>query len=857
MLSSSAAFEDALQQTLAAALPALGDFGFFDIVDGSTVRRISRAHEADDIQELLKATRWTRQQDARNLCALSSGEAALHSDIDDAWYVSVAGSPDHLALLRLLAFGSMLTVPVRFQDETIGAITLFMGRSGRRHSAEHLESAHDLAALASTVVANARLVEQYARSQAALQASQQRLQLAMAAGDLGTWDWEVAEDRVSWSEAVYRLHGVTPAQFGGRVADFAALIHPDDRERVQREIEATLTEGTRYAVEFRVRWPDGTVRWLATQAQLERDAGGTPVRMTGATFDVTERVQLLAAERAARTEAERVRRRLELLAAASSLLSASLEPAETLRRLGEVLTPAVADWTRIDLLDGDGNLVRGLAYNADPARSQRTTATVNRLRGLTETVGSMAWCVRTGQSYTVNYESPEGFAAAGDAALLEFARDIGMHALSITPLIARGRTLGALAVLQAESGRLVTPDDAALLVDIAQRAALAIDNARLYSEAKAARQQAELASRAKDEFLAMLGHELRNPLAPIVNTLGIMALRDGSVFREERRLIERQVDNLSRLVDDLLDVARIARGDVQLRCERVALADVLSRAAELAAPLLVSRRHTLSLSPPPKELCLDADVGRLSQVFANLLTNAARYTPEGGRIAVEVAVEGDRCIVSVADNGQGITPDLLPRVFDLFVQGQQGPDRASGGLGVGLALVKNLVGLHGGSVSATSPGPGRGSVFTVSLRIAPDQSPAVEVPSSGALAVPASGRRVLVVDDNRDAAESLALLLEMSGCKVTTAIDPFAGLALVEEVSPDVAILDIGLPGIDGYDLAARIRATEAGRTCRLIALTGYGMAEDRARTRAAGFDAHLVKPVELAALLEALRHGD
>ena len=859
MLSSSQAFEDALHQTMAAALPTLGDFGFFDLVDGESVRRTARAHEADDIEALLKTTQWLRPECAGiNLCALSTGEAAMHLDIDDAWYLRVARSPEHLALLRRLAFGSMLTVPVRFRGETIGALTVFMGRSARRHTAEHLDSANDLAALAATVVANARLVEQYARSQAALQTSQQRLRLAMAAGDLGTWEWEVAEDRVTWSEAVYRLHGVTPQDFGGRVADFARLIHAEDRARVQQQIETTLAEGAPFVVEFRVVWPDGTIRWLATRAQLERNAAGAPLRMTGATYDVTERVQLLAAERAARADAERTRRRLELLAAASALLSSSLEPAITLRRLGEVLTPAVADWCRIDLLDADGTLVRGLAYNADPARTQRATEAVQRLRGLPETVGSMAWCVRTGQAYTVNHASPEDFAAAGDAALLEFARSIGMHALSITPLVARGRTLGALAVLQAESGRSITADDAALLGDIAQRAALAIDNARLYSEAETARQQAELANRAKDEFLAMLGHELRNPLAPIVSTLRVMAMRDDRVFRQERRLIERQVDNLARLVDDLLDVARIARGDVRLRRERVALAEVLARAAEMAAPLIESRRHALRLALPPEELCLDADAGRLNQVFANLLTNAARYTPEGGEISVEAAVEEGRCVVTVADNGQGIESELLPRIFDLFVQGQQGPDRANGGLGVGLALVKNLVGLHGGSVSAVSTGPGRGSAFKVTLPLAASPPAAAgTTPAESTPATPARRERVLVVDDNQDAAEALAALLEMNGCEVRVATDPIAGLALLEEFAPGVAILDIGLPRIDGYGLAARIRATEVGRSCRLIALTGYGMAEDRARTRAAGFQAHLVKPVEPEALLEAVRRRD
>jgi PAS domain S-box-containing protein len=873
LLASSLAFEDALRHTIAAALPALGDFGFFDVVDGDDVRRTARAHDDDALETLLATTRWVRQEraDGLNLCALSSGEAAAHFEIDDAWYCKVAESPEHLAILRRLAFGSMVSVPVRFRDETIGALTLFMGGSGRRHSPEHLASAHDLAALAASVVANARLVERHARSEAALKSSQERLRLAMEAADLGTWDWDIANDRVAWTDAVYRLHGVAPGAFAGTVDAFASLVHADDRARVQGEIEQALAGGGPYEIEFRVVWPsDGSVHWLATRAHVERDRDGRPLRMAGATYDVTERVQLLAAERAARAEAERARGRLELLASASALLSQSLQPDVTLRRLGEILVPAVGDWCRIDLLDASGTLVRGIAYHADPVQARIGTDAVHRLRANPETVGSMAWCVRTGQAHTHNFGSPEDFVRTGDAALLEFARIIGMRALSITPLVARGRTLGALAVLQAESARNFSADDEALLGEIARRAALAIDNARLYSDAEAARQQAELANRTKDEFLAMLGHELRNPLAPIVTTLKLMALRDDSQFRNERQLIERQVNNLARLVDDLLDVSRIARGDVQLRRERIDLRDVLRRAAETAAPLLQARRHRLHLQLPADPLTVDADPVRMGQVFANLLNNAARYTPDGGMIAVQAGRRGDECEVTIADDGQGISAELLPRIFDLFVQGRQGPDRASGGLGVGLALVKNLVGLHGGSVSAESAGAGQGSTFDVLLPLAPEVLAAADAPHGSAAATPptagdegarksgaddAPALRVLVIDDNRDAAEAITDFLSMTGHEARFTTDPEEGEALVQTFRPDVAILDIGLPKIDGYTLAARIRSATGGR-CRLIAVTGYGLAEDRARTKAAGFAAHFVKPVDLDVLLAALRAG-
>jgi len=759
---------------------------------------------------------------------------------------------------------------VRFRDETLGALTLFMSRSGRSHGAGHLAAAQDLAALAATVVDNARLVAQHARAQDALRASEERLRLAVEAGDLGIWDWDIPTDRVTWTDAVYRLHGVAPGAFGGSVADFAAMIHPDDRAAVRERIEAALAGHERYAIEFRVVWPDGAVRWLATHAHVWRDAAGAPLRMVGATYDVTARLELLAAERAARTQAERARHRLELLAAASARLSGSLQPEDTLSRIAEVLVPAVADWCRIDLLEADGSLTPAVTHHADPARARVGAEAVLRLRGAADTIGSMTWCVRTGESHLVVRPTPEAFADLGDPGIADFASLVGLRAAFVTPLVARGRMLGALAALQAESGRGFDADDTALVMEIAQRAALALDNARLYSQAESARAQAERASRAKDEFLAMLGHELRNPLAPIVTTLHVMALQDDRAFQRERRLIERQVNSLARLVDDLLDVARIARGDVQLRRERVLLGEAVGKAVEMVSPLLETRRHVLRLELPPEPLHLNADAARLTQVFGNLLANAARYTPEGGEIVVRAGARGTSCEVAVADNGQGIDPALLPQVFDLFVQGRRGLDRAGGGLGVGLALVKNLVALHGGSVSAHSDGIGRGSEFRVTLPLvraadaladaavpAADADGAAARAPADAAAAPRPGRRVLLVDDNRDAAEALVDLLTLEGHQVHMAGDALLALELAERHAPDVAILDIGLPGIDGYELAVRLRKLPGVAACRLVALTGYGLPDDRARSRAAGFEAHLVKPVDPEALLGLLRDGN
>ncbi len=354
------------------------------------------------------------------------------------------------------------------------------------------------------------------------------------------------------------------------------------------------------------------------------------------------------------------------------------------------------------------------------------------------------------------------------------------------------------------------------------------------------------ASRAKDEFLAMLGHELRNPLAPIVTVLEIMKLRDASPSKE-RLTLERQVKHLVRLVDDLLDISRVTRGLIDLQRERLAVRGVIAKAVEIASPLIEQKHHQLTVDLP-KGLYVDGDPVRLAQVFANLLTNAARYTPAHGRISVSASREGDRIQVRVSDNGNGILPEQLETIFELFVQaGERSVARSEGGLGIGLALVRNLLELHGGTVTASSEGLGKGSTFTVELLAAAPPNPVRGVASPPAITTP-TRRRVLVVDDNIDAAEMLSCALQQFGHEVKIANDGPQALRLLDDFRPDAAVLDIGLPVMDGYELARQVRARGLDG-CFLIALTGYGQDEDRARSLTAGFDAHMVKPVDIARL--------
>ena len=365
--------------------------------------------------------------------------------------------------------------------------------------------------------------------------------------------------------------------------------------------------------------------------------------------------------------------------------------------------------------------------------------------------------------------------------------------------------------------------------------------------------EANAANRAKDEFLAMLGHELRNPLAPIVTALELLKLR-GHEGSREVATIERQSQHLVRLVDDLLDIARITRGQLELKRERVTPETFITKAIEIAAPLIEQRRHSLDVVLAPNTL-IDGDETRLSQVFANLLNNAAKYTTDGGKLRIESKTRDQRIEIAVHDSGCGIAPELLPRLFAPFVQASQTSERAQGGLGLGLALASAIVELHGGTIRAESAGRDQGSVFTVSLPEASHLPQAKAAPSSPVQPT-ASGpkRRVLIVDDNEDAAELLAILLRSYGHEVTTALDPVEALEAVRHVSPDVAFLDIGLPVMDGYELAAHLQKELGARCPVLVAVTGYGQQRDHERSRAAGFALHLVKPVQQTSVLDALK---
>ena len=438
------------------------------------------------------------------------------------------------------------------------------------------------------------------------------------------------------------------------------------------------------------------------------------------------------------------------------------------------------------------------------------------------------------------------------------------------PVVSRlGEVLGGLFFGHPEPG-VFTDRSERLVAGIASQAAIAIDNARLFQAAQqelGERRRAEAklreseealrdADRRKDEFLATLAHELRNPLAPIRNAVEILRLTEADpvAAASARQLLERQLKQLVRLIDDLLDVSRITQGRLELRKEKLDLTLALRMAVETSRPLIESRQHTLHVGAQPEVFFMDADATRIAQVFANLLNNSAKYSPPGSSISARIAREGDSAIVTIADNGVGIPHAMLGRVFEMFERVDREPERTPDGLGIGLTLVRRLVELHGGTVTAHSEGLNCGSTFIVKLPLS--QAASLPEETHAAPMEPSAGgtrRKILVVDDNRDSAMSLSLLLELDGHDVRRAYDGLEALEIAEDFRPEITLLDIGMPRLDGYGAARELRRREWAKESLLVALTGWGQQEDKRLAREAGFDHHMVKPVDPDALRRLL----
>jgi signal transduction histidine kinase len=545
-------------------------------------------------------------------------------------------------------------------------------------------------------------------------------------------------------------------------------------------------------------------------------------------YQMQQRTRAMAEGEAARAAAEEARRRASFLAHASHELGASLDLEQGMRRLVDLVVPHVCDAAAVTIEKEPGKLdtVSAPASDFVPAPLNSAMQVVMR-----------------------------------DHKVLEIADEAGLAATLCYPLQVGDRVIGAFAL--GYTGR--SPRDRDMLEEVAGRAAIALDNSRLYrtlkreiTRSRQAEEELQHANQRKDEFLAMLSHELRNPLAPIRNAVELMR-RVGSTEQRlvmARDVIDRQATQLTRLVDELLDVSRISQGKIVLKKEPVELAKIVAHSVETVRPLIDQREQRLSVEVSARPVWLQGDFARLSQAVSNLLNNASKYTPEGGRIRLSALAGEGVATITVEDNGSGIDADLLPRVFELFVQGERGLDRSQGGLGIGLTLVKRLVELHHGRVEAHSEGANSGSRFKILLpsisAVQPDLAPA----PPPATAQEVYGRRVLVVDDNVDAAESTAAFLRLEGHEVKTVSDGNEALASVRVFAPHVVVLDIGLPGLDGYAVARRLREQGATSHALLIAMTGYGQKDDRQKANEAGFDYFFVKPTDPGQIQHAIEQG-
>lgn len=671
------------------------------------------------------------------------------------------------------------------------------------------------------------------RAENRLRASEERLQRALLAGRLNVWDWNLETDVIECSENAREFWGIDM----GHVRDFMAVVHPDDAARVL-DVARHARPGEDYVVEYRVVRGTAQPRWVQSRGHVDPAGDGRPGRILGVTVDITD---LKLAEESTR-----------VLADAGEVLGASLDYHATLQELARLLVPRFADWYAVDLLTESGELQRMSVHHPDPARVAQATELFARYPP-TRGVPYGAWHVIETQQPEWMAEIPDAMleAIAEDPEHLALLRRLNLRSYILVPLMARGATIGVLTLVHAESGRQYKETDVTLAIDLARRAAAAVDNAQLY-------QQLRAEDRRKDEFLATLAHELRNPLAPIRTGLALLRMSKDPVQSERTRdVMDRQLRHMVRLIDDLLDLSRVTRGRVQLERERLDLASVIGTAVEASRPLIDNAGLALSITLPGHPVVVDVDRTRMSQVLSNLLNNAAKFTPRGGRIDVDVEQDERDVTVRVRDTGIGIRPQMLAHIFEMFSQAGDGQARAQGGLGIGLTLVKRLVELHGGRVWAESEGPDCGSTFVVRMPRALEGAPIAEPQAIPPEAGPHDAKRVLVVDDNTDAAEMLAALLGAGGHDVRTAFSGPAALEIAEAFHPHVVFLDIGMPGMSGYQLAQRLRAVPALGGTMLVAVSGWGQEEDRRRSKQAGLDHHLTKPVDphaVQALVEQAR---
>lgn len=678
------------------------------------------------------------------------------------------------------------------------------------HQAEPREWTDEELALVREIAERTWAAVERARAEAAQRENEERLRLATDAARLGIWSWVIDEDRVSWeNDQLYEIMGLAPGAEPINAARFLAeYVHPDDAERFRTALDTAVRTGWRFYYVGRFYRTDGSLHWIEFTGRLQRGSNNASARMVGTAEDVTDR----------KRAEEQIRVAAEVNAKFRTMFEQGSQFAGIL-----TIDGAVMEANRL--------FVDGCGYRRADVIGKKfwECGWWNRAPDLAELARSASLQAAKGQFFRAETAY---FLADGSERLVD---------LNLAPIL----------------------DDARQVLFVAATGTDITDRKRAEEELRKLAADLSEADRQKDEFLATLAHELRNPLGAIGNALQVLketGSPDPSRMRL-RNLIDRQTRHLRRLVDDLLDVSRVNRGKFQLQREMLKLQPLISQVLETLQPGIEERGHTLQVSLPPTPLILDADPTRLEQVLWNLLHNAVKYTQAGGQISLHVEVEPhpvaeQQVVIRIRDNGIGIPQELLPRIFDIFAQAEQSLDRTQGGLGLGLTLVKQLVEMHGGLVEAQSGGLGQGAEFRVRLPLLHVGATTSPEPAL-APAPPTSGLRVLVVDDLVDAAETLAELLELWGYDVRLAHDGPTALATWETFPAEVILLDIGLPGMTGYEVASRLRALPGGARPRIIALTGYGQPDDRRRTAEAGFNHHLLKPADMDELRKLLTTPD
>ena len=749
---------------------------------------------------------------------------------------------------------------------------------------------------------------------AQLQDAQLRLEGTLSAAEIGTWTWDIQGDRVYADCNFTKLFEISEQDAkGGPLKAYLAHIHPDDVQAVQANVADSLAAHKPYQYQFRLCLRDGGIRHIHARGKIDLDASGRPAWMPGVILDITQ--QKLAEEARQRTEFQfktitdsnvigvmQYRfdgRIVKVNDAFLRMLGYSREDFERDGLSWRELTPP--EWEEVDRKsvgvlqstgsveafekeylkkDGSrlpvyvgaanyqGNREEGIAYILDISEIRKAQSALKesevQFRTLAENIPQLAWMADSDGA--IFWYNNRWFEYTGTT--LEDMRGWGWekvhHPDFVDAVKAKYRSQIVEQQVPWEDLFPLRSADGEYRWFLSRAVPIRDQQGRIVrwfgtntdiTIQREAEEALEAANRRKDEFLAMLAHELRNPLAPISTAANLLAVAspDKNTIRKYSEIISRQVRHMTDLVDDLLDVSRVTRGLVSIEKSELAIRDVIHGAIEQSAPLIDSRHHALTVRLAQDDAVVLGDRTRLIQVLANLLNNAAKYTPLGGHILLCMEVKPPCVCISVADDGIGMDAQLLPHVFDLFTQAERTPDRSQGGLGLGLALVRSIMTLHGGNVTAKSEGPGKGSTFTLSLPLLGKEAKDGDGFTAAAAQDDPGPLRILVVDDNVDAAESLAALLQAQGHAVTIRENARSAIEEAGSLRPDAMILDIGLPDMDGYELSRRLHAMPETRDALYIALTGYGQAHDRVLAKAAGFQHYFVKPVDMTALRRAL----